>query len=114
MRVIRQQLPESSLSILTLAAQMILFLLLGISYIVRLGKPGTGFNKPPNVPMDPYTWYRLEGWPYVNNIIYGISQSVLFFMYLCYLHGNRIEAVNSVSNTGGGRTHERAPLLGEI
>lgn len=58
-RAMRQQLPESSLSIWTLATQMILFLLLGISYIVRLGKRGTGFNKPLNVPMDLYTWYRL-------------------------------------------------------
>jgi hypothetical protein len=97
-RAMRQQLPESSLSIWTLATQMILFLLLGISYIVRLGKRGTGFNKPLNVPMDLYTWYRLVGWPYVNNIIYGIGQGVLFFMYLYYLHVDRIQAVISVSN----------------
>jgi hypothetical protein len=81
---------------------MILFLLLGISYIVRLGKPGTGFNKSPNVPMDPYTWYRLVGWPYVNNMIYGIGQGVLFFMYLYYLHVDRIEAAISASDTRGG------------
>lgn len=110
----RQQLLESSLSIWTLAAQAILFLLLGISYIARLGKPGTGFNKPPNVPMNLYTWYRLVSWPYVNNIMYGIGQGVLFFMYLYYLHVDRIEAVISASDTGGGRTHERAPLLGEV
>jgi hypothetical protein len=84
MREMGQQLPESSLCIWTLGAQLVLFVLLGISYIVRLGKPGTGFNKPPPV-MDPYTWHTILGWPYTNNIIYGVGQRILFFIYLYYL-----------------------------
>jgi hypothetical protein len=93
---------------------MVFFILLGISYIIRLSKPGTSFNKPPAIPMDPYTWYAIVGWPYINNIIYEIGQGILFFMYLYYLSADRIGGATSITNAGGGLINERTTLLREL
>ena len=52
---------ESSLSLITLATQMIAFVLLGFSWKIRLGRPGDPFNAAPPDVTDPWALYRLGG-----------------------------------------------------
>lgn len=112
----RRQLAASSLSIWTLAVQMIAFILLGVSWIYRLGVPGTGFNRAPAGITDPFTWYYIVSWPYINNIIYGVGQGVLFSICAYYSYKERTRAPASFSGVGSGQqtVSERTSLLGEL
>lgn len=73
----KDTIDESSLSLATLTMQMIAFVLLGLSWKIRLGQPGDPFNVTPPDITDPWALYRLGAWQYVNNIIFGIGQGVL-------------------------------------
>ena len=77
-----KNLDGSSLSIWTLVIQTNTSILLGISWMHRLGPRGKGFNRVPNGIVDPFTWYYISSWPYINNIILGVGQGVLVLIYL--------------------------------
>jgi len=109
---LRRHLGLSSLSLWTLGIQMVAFMLLGLSWVIRIGKRGTGYNS--DTPhYDPFTWYFLTGWRWVNYLLYGLGQAALFFlcMYCKYLErsGNTKLSVED----GRGNVDERRPLLGE-
>src|SRR5436305_14170627 len=70
----KDTIDESSLSLATLAMQMIAFVLLGLRWEIRLGRPGDPFNVTPPDITDPWALYRLGAWQDVNNIIFGIGQ----------------------------------------
>lgn len=73
---------ESSLSLTTLAMQTIALVLLGISWKVRLGRPGDPFNSTPPEVTDYWRLYELGAWQYVNNIIFGLGQVLLLVLSL--------------------------------
>ena len=78
----KHTIDESSLSLATLAMQMIAFVLLGLSWKILLGRPGDPFNVNPPDIKDPWVLYRLGAWQYVNTIIFGIGQGVLLVVSL--------------------------------
>jgi hypothetical protein len=113
--MLRKEIDVLSLSIWTLAIQMIAFFLLGISWIFRLGKPGTGYNtvQPVN---GPFSWYFLVGWPYLNNILYGVGQAILFALciYFKYRRGTGITAASSTTANSQESVNDQTPLLREL
>ena len=78
----KRSIHESSLSLTTLALQMIAFILLGLSWKKDLGRPGDPFNiTPPNLTL-PWALYRLGAWQWVNNMIFGVGQGLLLSISL--------------------------------
>lgn len=87
--------PETSaLSLPCLAAQAVVFALVAISWMVRV-------EYPPYLPSWG-EWYRLIGWPVVNN---GLFASVQGLLLLVALRGGAGDGVGSVQG-------ERRALLG--
>lgn len=84
-----RKLDGSSLSIWTLVFQTFTSILLGISWMYRLGPRGKGYNRVPDGIIDPFTWYYLSSWPYINNIVFGVGQGVLFLICLYQVNKTR-------------------------
>jgi len=103
-----ETLDASSLSIWTLAIQTITFILVGISWMYRLGPRGKGYNRVPDGIVDPFTWYYISSWPYINNVIFGVGQGVLFLTYLYQMLRTK---PGSLYNATGSATNERTALL---
>jgi hypothetical protein len=95
----------SSLSTWTLAIQTITFILVGISWMYRLGYRGKGFNRVPYGIVDPFTWYYISSWPYINNVILGVGQGVFFLTYLYQMLRTK---PGGLHNSTGPATNEKS------
>ena len=109
-RTLWQSGSPNSLSIWTLGLQTIVFILLGISWLLRLGTPDLP-DKPPGVPIGLKYWYYLVGWPSLNYILAGCGQGVLFALCL-YLKWKKSGMALSY-DTSSQAANEQTPLIEE-
>ncbi|KAH8709945.1 hypothetical protein GQ44DRAFT_742971 [Phaeosphaeriaceae sp. PMI808] len=73
--------PNQALSLKGLAAQAVIFALLGITWVSRVRFPYNDYTGVTgNFLMD---WFRLVGWTVVDSIIFSIGQAVLLWIILC-------------------------------
>lgn len=90
-----------ALSLVGLAAQAVLFLLLGFSWFGRLVWTYPIFGRAFS------TWFQLVGYVPVDYFIFAIVQAVL--LYIAVRHGDRHSGVESVEEPASAS--ERDPLL---
>ncbi|TDZ38819.1 hypothetical protein C8035_v006617 [Colletotrichum spinosum] len=89
--VLRRQYTQRALSLPCLASQAVVFAFLAISWMIRV-------NYPPYSPSWE-EWYRLVGWPVVNDALSSFSQGVL--LLIAVRHTENVEFEHA----------ERRPLL---
>lgn len=83
---LRHDLKSTSISVWTLGLQMVLFVLLGISWRLRLGIIGTGWTSDWTIK-GPADWYQWVGWRCFNYTLFAFGQAVLFV--ICVSFGSR-------------------------
>lgn len=76
MALVKERPDVGSLSTLTLAAQGILFIVVGITWNFRLGPLD---EKGPEAFPPLFYWYNMVGFAVIDNIIFAIVQLVLLF-----------------------------------